>query len=48
MKTPFAARAVALGLSFFVTLAMLGGVDYLASSEPSPSAVMAAAAQPRV
>lgn len=44
MKTRFAARATALGLAAFVTLAMLGSVDYLATSEPSGT-LLACAAQ---
>jgi hypothetical protein len=47
MKTHFAARAFALGLSAFFTIVMLGSVNYLATSEPSPGTVMAVASQPR-
>ena len=46
MKTCFAARAAALGLAAFFTVAMLGSMNYLATSEPSPAAVMAVANQP--
>lgn len=47
MKTRFAARATALGLAAFVTLAMLGSVDYLATSEPVAGTVLAGSAQPQ-
>lgn len=47
LKTTLAARATALGLAAFFTFAMLGSVDYLATSEPTPGAVLAAAGQPR-
>jgi hypothetical protein len=49
MTTPqpsFAARATALGLAAFFTLAMAAGLDFLARVEPAPGTI-AAAAQPR-
>lgn len=46
MKTRFAARATALGLAAFFTFAMLGSMDYLATSEPAGGPVMAATSQP--
>jgi len=46
MKTRLAARATAIGLAAFFTFAMLGSVNFLATSEPAVSAVLAAASQP--
>jgi len=40
-------RVAAFGLAALVTLAMLGGVDLLASSQPAHAAVLAAASAPR-
>lgn len=47
MTTRFIARATAFSLSAIVTLAMLGSVNLLATSEPAAHAVMAAAGAPR-
>lgn len=46
MTTRLATRVTALGLAAFCTLAMLVAVNTLATVEPSPAAVMAAASQP--
>ncbi|WP_425260582.1 hypothetical protein ACPOLB_06990 [Rubrivivax sp. RP6-9] len=43
MKTSLAARATAFGLAAFVTVALLGSVDLLASAEAGAQAVLAAA-----
>jgi hypothetical protein len=43
MKTSFAARATALGLAAFVTVALLGSVDLLATVEAGAQAVLAVA-----
>lgn len=48
MTTRLVARATAFSLSLIVTLAMLGGVNQLATSEPSPAALLAAASAARV
>lgn len=47
MKTRLVTRATALSLSLFLTLAMLGSVDYLATAEPAQNAWLAATALPR-
>ncbi len=46
MTTRFVARATAFSLSAFLTLAMLGSVNFLATSEPAASPVMASASAP--
>ena len=46
MKTRLAARATALGLAAFFTFAMLGSVNFLATSEPNAGVLVAAASQP--
>jgi hypothetical protein len=46
MITRFATRATCFSLAAIVTLAMLGTVDFLASSEPN-AALIAAATMPR-
>jgi hypothetical protein len=38
-SAPFSARFAAFALSAFVTLAMLGSVDFLATSQPPASLV---------
>jgi len=43
----FSDRVAAFGLAALATLAMLGSVDYLATSEPAHAAVMAAVGAPR-
>lgn len=43
MTTRFIARAAAFSLAAIVTLAMLGSVNFLATSEPAPAALLAAA-----
>ena len=45
--TRFTDRVAAFGLAALVTLAILGSVDFLATSEPAHAAVMAAASMPR-
>lgn len=47
MKTRLAARATALGLAAFFTFAMLGSVNFLATSEPSAGVLVASAHQAR-
>ena len=46
MKTSIAARATAFGLAAFVTVALLGTVDLLASVEPVTQGVLAVVSQP--
>ena len=46
LKSTLAARATALGLAAVFTFAMLGSMDFLATSEPAVGGVMAAASQP--
>lgn len=41
MNTRPVARLVAFGLSAVLTLAMLGGVDFLATMEPATGALLA-------
>jgi hypothetical protein len=47
MKIRLVTRATALSLSVFLTLVMLGSVDYLATAEPAQNAWMAGTALPR-
>jgi len=48
MTTKLTARLAAFGLSAIVTLAVLGSVDFLATSDtPPPSGVVAATVQPK-
>lgn len=47
MKTRLVARATAFSLSLFLTLAMLGSVDYLATAEPGQTAWMAGITLPQ-
>jgi hypothetical protein len=47
LRAGLAARATALGLSTLVTLLMLGSMDFLATSDVSPSSVMASASRPQ-
>ena len=44
MKTRLVSRVVAFGLSALVTLATMGGVDFIAAAEGAPTALMALAA----
>lgn len=46
MKTSIAARATAFGLAAFVTVALLGTVDLLASVEPVAHGMLAVVSQP--
>jgi hypothetical protein len=41
MNNRLAARLAAFGLSAVMTLAMLGGVNFLATMEPAPTALLA-------
>jgi len=46
MTDRLTARATALSLAALVTLAMLGSVNFLATSQPNAAALMAATSQP--
>ena len=47
MTTRLVSRAYAFGLAAMMTFAMLGSVNFLATSEPAHASMMAAASQPR-
>lgn len=47
MNTRFTTRLASFGLASLMTLAMLGGVDFLATTEPAPAALLAGKVLPK-
>jgi hypothetical protein len=48
MTTRFTARLVSFGLASLMTAAILGGLDFLAGTEPAPGALLAGMTMPKV